>query len=144
MTVAPAPAGATTAQGTPFPGAAPTSSAPPAAVRSARVKITLGSAPKVSRKTNRLRVTLRCPSVNKATCRGTVVLRGKLTGTKRVATLGKRAFVIKAGRSVKLNVYVSKSARRVLQRKRKLRIGVSVSGRAGATRLTGSRVATIR
>ncbi|WP_372789997.1 M14 family zinc carboxypeptidase [Paraconexibacter sp.] len=140
--VAAPPTGAATGQGTPFPGTSPASPARPTAPRTARVAITVGRTPRVSRKTGRLGVKVRCPKL-KVRCRGKVLLRGRVSG-KKVTTLGRRSFVISSGRSRTVSVYVTRSARRALTRGRKLRVRVSVSGTAGATRLSASRLVTVR
>jgi hypothetical protein len=105
----------------------PTPSAPPKAYAAKFMQRLL----KASKK-GRVKVALGCTSP--AACKGTVRL------LRNGKTLGKKAFSIDAGKSKRLTVKLSKSARRMLAKKGSLRVRVSVQGAdAGGGSINASR-----
>jgi hypothetical protein len=84
-----------------------------------------------------------CPAGLPAACTGTVRLRGVLSG-RRQSTLGSKRFSVKQGRAVTVKVRAGRAARRVLNRRKRMAVVVSVAGKAGDTVLAANRKLTLR
>lgn len=84
-------------------------------------------------------VTIACPAPVTGSCRGTLRLRA---GGR---TLGSKAFRVRAGRAARVQVPLTRVARRTVSRRGRLTVTATVAGaRAGKTKLTGSRRITLR
>lgn len=81
-------------------------------------------------KTGRVRIKATCP-------RGGPACRGKLSLVRAGKRLAQTSFAIRAGKSKTVSLRLSASARRLVQRKRKVRVSVRVRG-TGLTNVTKS------
>ncbi len=108
----------------------------------ARLRLTAARTARPSR-SGAVRVSVACPAAVASSCRGTLRLRGTLDG-RRLTTLGSRAFTVRSGRGAKVSVRLTRTARRALTRRIRMQVTATVSGRAGATALSGTRKLTLR
>ena len=89
-------------------------------------------------------VRVACPRAAQRACRGTLVLRGRAGRRGRLATLGRRAFAVRPGRSAPVTVPLARAARRPLLARRALTGAVELRARDGAGKLhVGSAALTV-
>lgn len=101
----------------------------------------ISASPVTITKTGVANIRLGCPATAAGFCQGTLTLRTATrvnVAAKRVLTLGKRTFKIAAGRRGVVGVKLSRQARRVLRRAKRLRIKAIANVRDGngAARIT--------
>jgi hypothetical protein len=88
-------------------------------------------------------VRVTCPATVTGACRGTLRLRGSLRG-RTAATLGSKAFVVPAGRTMTVKVKPTRALRQALTGRRRVAVTALAQAKAGTTTVSGSRRLLLR